>query len=191
MCNLKHFLIGLIRVAFLVGAVGLVVAPPSQADALKGGFQFKKILKKIFPPCGPGTRHQRFNVSKDGNKVCDNKTGLWWEQSPSTSFFTWQQAIDHCANLTLSGKTWRLPTIEEYQWDSLIDYSVPNQAAVLNAGPFSDVLPTGYWSASANAGVSTRAWNVDFNNGIVFTSNKSGGLGAWCVSDGKKKHADW
>lgn len=188
----KSFLIGLLAVLFVCGTVGLVLPPPSHADVQFGGI--KKILKKIFPPCGPGTRHQRFKVSKDGNSVCDNKTGLYWEQSPSMTDFVWgpaqgpNNAIDHCANLTLSGKTWRLAEVKEYI--SLVDYSVPDQAANLNAptGPFQNVQPANYWSASELAGDSASAWLVGFVSGFVFNNNKVDGGHAWCVSGGQDAH---
>ena len=61
-------------------------------------------------------------VSKDGDTVCDNKTGLWWQQSPSTDTFVWgpvqdpiSNALDHCEDLTLSGKTWRLSAGESHR----------------------------------------------------------------------------
>ena len=41
-------------------------------------------------PCGLGTEGERFVVN--GPEVCDNTTGLYWEQSPSTSVFNWQGA---------------------------------------------------------------------------------------------------
>ena len=171
----------------LWGTLSLVQPPPSQADVQFGGF--KKILKKFFPPCGPGTKKERFVVSKDGNSVCDNKTGLWWEQRPSSSFFDWANAIQHCENLTLSGKTWRLPTLQEIQWDSLIDYSVDNQAMALNDGPFDNVQSSFYWSASELVGSSfPNAWLVNFGRGTVDFSIKRSGSRAWCVSGGQDAH---
>ena len=77
----KLRLSGFMSIILVFGMVGLVVPPPSEAVGSFGG------IKKIFPPCRPGTREQRFVVSKDGLSVCDNKTGLWWEQSPSTATF--------------------------------------------------------------------------------------------------------
>jgi len=170
-------------VAFLCGTLGLVLPLPSHADVQFGGI--KKISKPIFPRCGPGTRDQRLVVSKDGTSVCDNKTGLWWEQNPSTAFFTWQQAIDRCATLTLSGKTWRLPEVKEYQWYRLLD---SNQPMALNTpnGPFQNVQPTWYWSATELRGYSTHARIVHV---VYYPGSSSAGKGAllpaWCVSDGE------
>jgi len=167
MRNLKHLLIGLMSIAFLCGTVGLVLAPPSQADVLRGGFQFKKILKAIFPPCGPGTRDQRFVVK--GEKVCDNTTGLWWQRTPgdptddicgNTDTCTWQEAINYCTNLELTGKhkkkQWRLPEVKELI--SLVDYGVETPGPVLPPGnPFISVRSDSYWSATELAGSSSTA----------------------------------
>ena len=152
-----------------------------------------KSVKKIFPPCGPGTRKDRFVQSKDGFSVCDNKTGLWWEQSPNPGVFNWDGAKQYCENLTLGGKTWRLPTLQEMQWDSLIDYSVANQAEALNAGPFDNVQPAVYWSATEFAGLPAAfAWFVNFIDGNVGGSLKGLTGLAWCVSGGQDgQHGKW
>ena len=74
----KQFLVGLMSVTFVCGSIGLVQPSPSQAVVSFGGL--KNILKSIFPPCGPGTKNDRFVVK--GGAVCDNTTGLWWQRTP-------------------------------------------------------------------------------------------------------------
>src|SRR2546427_2797646 len=37
------------------------------------------------PPCGAGTEARRFVVSQDGMEVCDNTTGLNWQQNPDST----------------------------------------------------------------------------------------------------------
>ena len=146
----------------------------------------KHILKKIFPPCGPGTRNQRFVVSKEGSSVCDNKTGLWWERSPSTDYFVWglewgiPNAVDHCDELNLEGKKWRLPTVEELI--TLLNFSVFTQAEALNQpnGPFVGLLPNSYWSATSYIGPAD-AWFVNFATGFVFSNSKEFKFHAWCI----------
>ena len=143
-------------------------------------------LAENYPLCGPETQNQRFVVSEDGNSVCDNNTGLWWQQSPSTTFFAWANAVQHCENLTLSGKTWRLAEVKEYL--SLVDYSAPNQAGALNTpnGPFTHVQSSFYWSATELAGTPPVAWLVGFSLGGVLDSDKVNSNGpAWCVSGGQ------
>jgi len=198
MRTLKHLMIGLISVAFLISAVALVQPPASQALDLKGGFQFKKILKKIFPACGPGTRHERFVVK--GEKVCDNKTGLWWQRTPgepndgtcgNTNTCKWEQAKDYYTNLELNGKhkkkQWRLAEVKELI--SLVDYSVVFPGPVLPPGnPFNSVQQSPYWSATGVAGFSDSAWIVEFNSGVVDSHGKGDFLHAWCVSGGQDAH---
>ena len=58
MSRTKGFLMCLMSIMVLWGTVGMVVPLESQAldKDKKDGFQFKNVLKKSFPPCGPGTR---------------------------------------------------------------------------------------------------------------------------------------
>ena len=156
------------------------------------------LLSHTLLPCGPGTRHQRFKVSKDGNSVCDNKTGLWWQQKPgdpevtdnpctNTATCMWQQAIDYCAGLNVNGKhkkkQWRLAKAKEL-W-TLVDLSEPNPATALNEpkGPFQNVQGD-YWSATEQAGMPMYAWFVGFIDGRVAVNNKVNFGHAWCVSGG-------
>ena len=195
----NRIFLSMLSALFLMGTVDLVLPLPSQAEVDVGGI--KKILKKIFPPCGPGTKKERFVVK--GEKVCDNKTGLWWQKTPgeppdancaNNDACTWQQAIDYCTNLELTGnhhkkKEWRLPEVKELS--SLVDYSVPNQADNLNAptGPFMNVQPNFYWSAMEVPGNPTFAWSVLFGLGSVGVFDKvNPPLRAWCVSGDKAAH---
>ena len=216
MWTCKHFLIGLLGVVFFVGVMGSVAFPQNPTpdpcheivncqitDIATDGREKRLfdrhqrrrnlVLKLLenYPPCGPGTRGEEYVVSKDGNSVCDNQTGLWWQQSPSTEQFNWQQAIDHCKDLTLSGKIWRLPTVEEIQWHSLVDYSEPAQADALNTpnGPFVNVEDATYWSATSDADVSMLAWVVSFDGGGVALYNTTEiSSFVWCVSGGQDAH---
>jgi len=66
----------------------------------------------------------------DPKKVCDMRTGVFYEQSPSTSGFQWSsdgvetEAQDHCTNDV--GPGWRLPEVVELV--SVVDYSASNPA---------------------------------------------------------------
>jgi len=101
-----------------------------------------------------------------GGKVVDNKTGLTWQQSVSSTMYTVAEGKTYCASLgaSLGGTGWRLPTIKELM--TLVDYS---QAT----GPYIDTtaftnLPTGiapFWTATAVASAPTKNWVVFFTYG--------------------------
>ena len=198
MCFSKGILIGMLSVVIL--CVTSTQARPFEGKELAGkgrsqavverqnlGSGIKSLLRDLFPPCGPGTRHQRFVVSrKYRGEVCDNRTGLWWERSPSTEYFVWglawgtPNAVDHCNTLDLNGKKWRLPTVDELI--TLLDFSVFTQAEALNEpnGLFVGLLPNFYWSATSYIGPAD-AWYVNFATGFVFSNSKEFKVHAWCV----------
>ena len=57
------------------------------------------------------------NPNPTGGTWTDPTTGYEWQVTPSDNngnWFTWQEAVDYCKNLTLAGHSdWRLPTISE------------------------------------------------------------------------------
>ena len=58
----------------------------------------------------------------DGS-VTDLNTGLTWQQSPSSSSFTWSEAVDYCDDLVLAGYSdWRIPSLKELF--SISDFTV-------------------------------------------------------------------
>jgi uncharacterized protein DUF1566 len=134
-----------------------------------------------------------------GAAVLDRETGLVWEQSPSTSLFTWFDAQIHCNTLNVGNrKGWGLPTIQELA--SLIDPSQVNPA-LPQGHPFNVQLvpfcPTGcgipsHWSATENLAIlpTQRGWQVSFADGSVVAEGRNGlGFGpgtefAWCVRGG-------
>jgi hypothetical protein len=113
--------------------------------------------------------------------VLDRETGLVWEQSPSTSTFTWADAQVQCMDLTKGGRDgWRLPTIQDLK--SLIDRT---QSPTLPSGhPFSNVQPANYWSATTTATVAGSAWFLNFFNGGSFAESMINDLYVWCVRGG-------
>ena len=128
------------------------------------------------PLCGAGTDGQRYVLSEDGQSVCDKTTGHHWEQSPSTLYFNQENARAHCASL---GGGYRLPGLKELA--TVIDYSVGDQAALLNAGPFSGLVFADYWTATPYAPISTANWASNFRNGDFKVAPNSSSLLAWCV----------
>ena len=99
--------------------------------------------------------------------VRDNVTGLEWQQATAPGTFTWQQALDYCAGLSLGGHDdWRLPTIQELS--TLIDSSIPQPGPTINTIYFPDTIAFRYWSSTTCAFVSeVWVWQVHFDNGYV------------------------
>jgi len=126
--------------------------------------------------CGAGTDGQRYVLSKDGQSVCDNTTGYHWEQSPSTLTFNQEKAMAHCASL---GGGYRLPGIKELA--TVMDYSVGDQATLLNAGPFSGLFFADYWTATPYAPITTASWAINFRNGDFGAATNWKSFPAWCV----------
>lgn len=187
--SVKHVFMGLVSLAVVAGTSGLVLPQPGHADEQFG--EIRNNLNILFPPCGTGTREDRFVVSLEHpEEVCDNTTGLYWQQSPSTSFFNWADAIQHCEDLSLKKKIldqkWRLAEIKEYI--SLVDYNVEDQVNALNDGPFDNVQSALYWTATAVSDGASSAWVVNFMDGggnlmVRVGERESDGASfhGWCV----------
>ncbi len=130
----------------------------------------------------------RFELVMGGAAVLDHETGLVWEQSPSTSDRTWEDAQIWCNTSTIGGRLgWRLPTIQELA--SLVD---PTQSPPLPSGhPFSNVRTSVdssyYWSATTYSGnpYTNMAWVVSFFFGTVIYDTKTSLDHAWCVRGGQ------
>ena len=125
---------------------------------------------------------QRFGLIMDGGGVLDKETGLVWEQAPQSTTHQWSTARMECMSRSVSGrKGWRLPGVNELA--SLIDMT--NTDPALPTGhPFSNVLPSHYWSATSGADIPTLAWDVHFGNGEVARNTKPSYLFVWCVRGG-------
>jgi uncharacterized protein DUF1566 len=163
----------------LIGIVALLIVVPLAAA---GDRTFPSWDKQINTP-------ERFKVLGDfaDAAVLDRETGLVWEQSPSTSNFTWVDALTHCYFLEVGGrKGWRLPTIEELA--SLVNTS--NSSPALPTGhPFAlpkSVQETGYyWSATTDANINSNAYLVSFVSGDLNIFTKTFTTHLWCVRYGQ------
>ena len=155
-----------------------------QHDMIKQDIADVKALVEaleVGAPCGAGTEGQRFVVSEDGKEVCDNTTGLYWEQSPTTNTFNHANALTHCSTLDLgNGQTYSLPEIKKLI--SLVDYSQFDPALPLGH-PFSNILSPStsfnYWSATPSS--INSAWAVTFNRGQVLHPGTANNNQAWCA----------
>jgi len=130
------------------------------------------------PRCGAGTEARRFVVSLDDTEVCDNTTGLNWQQNPDSILRNHADALTHCASL-VGG--FRLPEVKELI--SLVDYTRFNPALPASH-PFTNVQSDNYWSATTSAADPSFAWGVLLSNGLVRPSGKGSAFFVWCVRGG-------
>jgi hypothetical protein len=146
-------------------------APPVKEDAHSGVTQN---WDKNLPS------NSRFSVlaSFGGTAVRDNNTGLVWEQSPNSGLLDWDAARPYCISKIVGGTVgWRLPSaveLKSIQDPSLVSPFVPTSI-------FTGVGPVTFWSASTSSQLSTDAWRVDFNVGLVNTTGKGNSFYVWCV----------
>ncbi|MDX2460072.1 MAG: DUF1566 domain-containing protein [Gammaproteobacteria bacterium] len=138
-------------------------------------------LGQLAPPCGAGTTGQRFVVLDGGEEVCDNTTGLIWEQMPDPVGRFWQVTVDYCPTVRAGS---RLPELEELI--SLLDYSQVFPA--LPAGhPFDNVQSqfgqTRYYTATERAG-GGGVWFVQMSNGELDGAALDNFYSVWCVRSG-------
>ncbi len=104
-------------------------------------------------------------------------TGLVWQKcilgqtSPSctgtSTKLDWSSAVNHCNTLTLAGKTWRLPNIQELA--TLIHYGV-------NPAYYTTTFPNGggsYWSSTTSSLSTSNAWAASWSAGTAFTLVKT------------------
>jgi hypothetical protein len=96
--------------------------------------------------------------------VYDTKTKLTWQQTVSSTTYTWADAQAHCAGVgaSLGGMGWRLPTLKELQ--TLVDYSQAT-GAMIDPTAFPSAPSSVFWSGSSVAGSPSLAWLVSFYGG--------------------------
>jgi hypothetical protein len=109
----------------------------------------------------------RYTIS--GGTVVDTKTKLVWQQTPSTSTYTWSNAKTYCPSLasTLGGSGWRVPTLKELL--TLVDRSRAT-GPVIDPTAFPATSSVLYWSATTMAWATGGAWIVNFATGEATTT---------------------
>ncbi len=113
--------------------------------------------------------------------VHDTTTGLVWQDdfSHKSVDFTWQEAINHCEDMTFAGDSnWRLPNINELY--SIIDISESEPAI---SDTFIHVNNAYYWSSTTAKETDTSAWFGDFHSASNGYMAKSGKKHVRCVKD--------
>lgn len=106
--------------------------------------------------------------------VSDNVTGLIWQKcsmgqnndatcsGAATAAASWNAAIGYCSALSLSGKTWRLPNVNELA--SLQDYAVASGAKINQLFFPNTQTATYYWTSTTYAANTAMTWYVNFGS---------------------------
>jgi hypothetical protein len=94
--------------------------------------------------------------------VYDTKTKLTWQQVAPVTIYSWRNAKDYCAGLSLAGTGWRLPTAKELQ--TIVDES-RSYSPLVDTTAFAGTPSDWFWSSSPLAGYQTIAWCVSFLDG--------------------------
>ncbi len=140
----------------------------------------------------------------------DPSSGLTWQVTPATQYVDWTDAATYCANLTLAGGGWTLPTVSQLRTlirgcagtatggacdvtDSCANSTCQNAACSAcqdgqgpNGGCYGPAELPGpcdqFWSNSAVADLSASAWLVDFSDGnVTYYSTDDANYFARCV----------
>ena len=143
----------------LLGVIAIIaVTLPTSADANAPAGRY--VVTSGGPDAGTGN-----------GTVYDTKTKLTWQQTVSSTSYSWADAKTYCAGVgaSLGGTGWRLPTCKELQ--TIVDDSWIAPAIDPNAFPSTPV--TWFWSSSPVAGSSSVAWAVEFGYGDTVSDGVS------------------
>lgn len=139
-----------------------------------------------------GTNTISYSYTNNGDgTIKDNRTGLTWQRchmgtsgtnctTTTGGPYTWNQAITECNNLTLAGKTWRLPNKNELL--SILDSSV-----ALGAYTDQNHFPQSgldFWTSSTSpaGGNVGSSINFDINPNHMNLDSKTTNKRARCVT---------
>jgi len=121
------------------------------------------------PRCYP-TRYQ----VQAGGLVLDGATGLTWQQAVAAGTYDQESAMTYCAGL---GTGWRLPSLTELQ--TIVDDTKVNPA--IDGAAFPNTPATEFWTSSAYAGASGRAWGVFSSFGYTYSADVTDTVRVRCV----------
>lgn len=183
----KSILFLAIVTAFMAAALflpGVVSAGDLEPSAAPGPTM--KTLDEIPPTWSQKLpASERFELVFDDAAVLDKETGLVWAKDANIAgeTKTWLNAILYCRRLNIADrKGWRLPTVEELA--SLLDMSQSSAPYLPSGHPFENVQSS-YMSSTQYEVGSESAWNVNMNNGHVFSSLKLADCSVWPVRGGQ------
>lgn len=139
------------------------------------------LTKKIAAACTdlPEKKPVRaYQSNKTG--TLDTTSGVYWHNLDSTDKkgkYSYDEAVQMCSNLTLEGKSWRLPTLEELYGIVDIDHFRPS----VDMNYFGPMMHRYYWSSDTLN--EKEAYVVGFKLGSVATVSKKEPVHVRCVSD--------
>lgn len=134
----------------------------------------------------------RFTDNGDGT-VKDNGTGLIWQKCSMGQTYsggtcsdestatedTWKNTLAYCSGLTLAGRRWRLPNVNELK--SLVDIS-KSVSPSIHRGFFPNTKRGNYFTSSPAAGCTGCVWSINFDDGgRMWVGGKTGDY-ARCVT---------
>jgi hypothetical protein len=125
-------------------------------------------------------------------EVTDKYTGLVWQQGTSPTKLAWSDAAGYCASLTLNGRTWRVPSVNELA--TLVDEKQASPAinrTVFPGTPSGNSRTTDttgetgrnwFWASHHYLGA-TESWGLNFEDGYTGYNSGTAGTattnGAW------------
>lgn len=130
-----------------------------------------------------------FTDNGDGT-VKDNTTSLIWQKcsrgqtnnstcSGAATFTDWAGAITYCNGLSLAGKTWRLPQVNELK--TIVD-TIKTANPVIDTTAFPSTVANIYWSSTTYLATPANVWYITFGNGSVNNGVKTNSGYVRCVT---------
>ena len=132
-------------------------------------------------------------TDRGNGTVLDRATNLVWQKcsmglnndsacSGTATMAIWADALTYCNTLTLAGRTWHLPNINELK--SIADRTITPAPAAIDNTVFPATVASYYWSTSTFVPTTTVAWFIDFNDGSLIGFNKANSYYVRCVASG-------
>ena len=166
---------------WVVNAGGGIGAHPKNESRSAGG-ELAIHVRCVRDPTSSRAAALSEHLSNNGDgSVTDNATGLVWQQTGAGSTMTWEEALAYAETLSLGGHDdWRLPSIQELRSLSDDRFLRPS----VDRRYFPGMQSSPYWSSTSQVNRPTRAWNVDFDSGLVSYEEKSSRQFVRCVRGG-------